>query len=167
MTVPGHSRTAVISGHRPLKAVYITTLVFAALTGFGQMPIYKRYYFSDIPGLGWLANFYTTRYIHYISAAVLLTVVAYALCDYLLLKRRQLKLTASGYLRAALLGGIAATGVLFVIKNFPIFVFPANVIIALNLCHLSFVMLFLLVNLFCLIARKRWTTATSAVYKPE
>ena len=33
---------------------YLTTVFFLTLTGFGQMPIFKRYYIADIPGLGWL-----------------------------------------------------------------------------------------------------------------
>ena len=41
---------------RWVKILYILTLIFMALTGFGQMPIYNRYYMSDIPGLGWLAE---------------------------------------------------------------------------------------------------------------
>ena len=52
--------------------LYASTLAVMALTGFGQMPIYNRYYMSDIPGLGWLADFYATRYVHYIGASVLL-----------------------------------------------------------------------------------------------
>jgi hypothetical protein len=38
---------------RVLRWVYILTLFAMALTGFGQMPIFKRYYISDIPGMGW------------------------------------------------------------------------------------------------------------------
>ncbi|MDO8941789.1 MAG: hypothetical protein Q7U75_01325, partial [Desulfobacterales bacterium] len=55
--------------------LYMITLVTMTLTGFGQMPIYKRYYLSDIPGLEWLADFYLTRYAHYIGASVLLALV--------------------------------------------------------------------------------------------
>ena len=130
-----------------------------ALTGFGQMPIYKRYYLSDMPGFGWLANFWTTRYVHYIGAAMLLAIVAYMLIEYITSIRAQRKITLSGYLRGALLLGIVLTGVCFVIKNFPVFVFSPEFIIALNLSHLGFVMAFLLVNLYCLIFKKLWTNA--------
>ena len=61
--------------------------------------------------------------------------------------------------RGALLLGIVTTGILFVVKNFPIFIFSPEFIIALNLSHLGFVMAFLLVNLYCLIFKKRWTKA--------
>ncbi|MDJ0667751.1 MAG: hypothetical protein QNJ61_10750, partial [Desulfobacterales bacterium] len=56
----------------PMRAIYLTLLVFMGLSGFGQMPIFKRYYIADLPGLGWLAQFYTTHYIHYLGAILLL-----------------------------------------------------------------------------------------------
>ena len=147
------------SQNRPMRFMYVLTVFLMALTGFGQMPIYKRYYLSDIPGLGWLANFWTTRYVHYAGAAMLLAIIAYLIVHYVVLNRRQLRLTFSGYLRGALLLGIVTTGVLFVVKNFPVFVFSPEFIIALNLSHLGFVMAFLIVNLYCLIFKKRWTNA--------
>ncbi len=147
------------SQNRPMRFMYLLTVFFLALTGFGQMPIYKRYYLSDIPGFGWLANFWTTRYVHYVGAAMLLAIVAYMIVEYVLLDRRQRSVSFSGYLRGALLLGIVLTGILFVIKNFPVFVFSHKFIIALNLSHLGFVMTFLLVNLYCLIFKKKWTNA--------
>jgi hypothetical protein len=129
-----------------------------ALTGFGQMPIYKRYYMSDIPGLGWLADFYITRNVHYLGAAVLLALLSYFLFDYFFLQRRRLKISLTGRLRIALLAGIVITGLLFVVKNFPVHYFSHEIIIVLNLCHLGFVMGFLFVSLYCLIFKKRWTT---------
>lgn len=147
------------SQNRSMRFMYLLTVFFLALTGFGQMPIYKRYYLSDIPGFGWLANFWTTRYVHYAGAAMLLAIVAYMIVQYAALNRRQRQISISGYLRGALLLGIVLTGILFVIKNFPVFVFSPEFIIALNLSHLGFVMAFLLVNLYCLVFKKQWTNA--------
>lgn len=147
------------SQNRPMRFMYLLTVFFMALTGFGQMPIYKRYYLSDIPGFGWLANFWTTRYVHYVGAAMLLAIVAYMIVQYGVLNRKQRRVSFSGYLRGALLLGIVLTGILFVVKNFPIFVFSPEFIIALNLSHLGFVMMFLLVSLYCLIFKKQWTNA--------
>ncbi len=147
------------SQNRPMRFMYLLTVFFLVLTGFGQMPIYKRYYLSDIPGFGWLANFWTTRYVHYAGAAMLLAIVAYTIVQHAILNRRQRKISISGYLRGALLLGIVLTGILFVIKNFPVFVFSPEFIIALNLSHLGFVMAFLLVNLYCLVFKKQWTNA--------
>ena len=153
------SLTQSNSKNRPLRCLYVLTVFFLALTGFGQMPIYKRYYLSDIPGFGWLANFWTTRYVHYVGAAMLLAIVAYLLVDYVISIRARRKITFSGYLRGALLLGIVLTGICFVIKNFPVLVFSPEFIIALNLSHLGFVMAFLLVNLYCLVFKKQWTNA--------
>lgn len=140
-----------------VRFIYLFNIFFLALTGFGQMPIYKRYYMSDIPGFSWLANFMTTRYVHYLAAVLLLTLLAYIVLDFLVLKRKYRKITATGYVRIALLSGIVLTGILFVIKNFPLYLFSPNVIIFLNLCHLGFVMAFLVVSLYCALFKKKWT----------
>ena len=144
---------------RGLRYTYIIILFMMALTGFGQMPIYKRYYLADIPGLGWLANFWTTRYVHYLGAILLLALLAYIIFNHLAANHRIRKITINGYLRGVFLTGIVFTGILFVIKNFPSYLFSPQFIIGLNLSHLGFVMAFLLINLYCLIFRKKWTTA--------
>jgi hypothetical protein len=145
---------------RWVKILYILTLIFMALTGFGQMPIYNRYYMSDIPGLGWLADFYITRNIHYIGAVILLGLVFYVASDFILSKRKQIKVTANGRVRAVLLSAIVISGALIVIKNFPYVHFSDGFIIGLNLFHLAGVMAFLMTNLVCRIAKKRWAVAT-------
>ncbi len=43
-----------------IRRAFTLTLFFSALTGFAQMPIFKRYYVADLPGLGWLAEYYVT-----------------------------------------------------------------------------------------------------------
>lgn len=159
MTENGGLGKRELIGKRIVRYVYIITLFMMALTGFGQMPIYKRYYLTDIPGFDWLANFWTTRYVHYIGAILLLALLAYILFNYLALNRKIRKITLNGYLRGFFLAGIAATGILFVIKNFPGYLFAPEFIIVLDLCHLGFVMIFLLLNLYCLIFRKKWTIA--------
>lgn len=144
---------------RRVAYLYIPTLFVLALTGFGQMPIYNRYYLSDIPGLGWLADYYVTRNIHYIAAAVLLGLIFYGLFDFLFSQRRRLRLTKSGALRGALLAGIVVSGVLIVVKNFPHVYFSDSFIIGLDLFHIAAVMTFLLTNLVCLLGKMRWTVA--------
>jgi uncharacterized membrane protein (UPF0182 family) len=151
-------RSLAINDNRIMRYLFLLSIFVTALTGFGQMPIYKRYYMADIPGFGWLANFYTTRYVHYLGAALLLALLSYFLFDYFFLRRKNLKITGTGYLRIALLTGIVITGILFVVKNFPVHYFSHELIIALNLCHLGFVMAFLFVSLYCLIFKKKWTT---------
>jgi hypothetical protein len=149
-----HSR--VIS--RPVRWLYVTTTFFLVLTGFGQMPIFKRYYIADIPGLGWLAQFYVTHYIHYLGAIVLLALAAYIVVHHLIMKRNARRMTATGYIRLALLTGIVISGGLLVIRNLTGTHFSAGLIILLDIIHLGLVMAFLFVGLYCLIAKKQWTT---------
>lgn len=135
---------------------YLATIFFITLSGFGQMPIFKRFYIADIPGLGWLAKFYITHTIHYGAAALLLGISAYRITDYLLLGRKKLKLSPSGYLRGVLIIGLIVTGILLVIRNFEGNVYSHNFIIFLDLTHLSLVILFLLASLICFIFKKKW-----------
>ncbi|MDD4801476.1 MAG: cytochrome b/b6 domain-containing protein [Syntrophomonas sp.] len=65
-------------------AISIFILLF---TGFGQMPIYKRYFIDQLPGLGWSSNFLITLNIHYVAAIVLIFISAYYI-TYLLYSKR-------------------------------------------------------------------------------
>ncbi len=142
----------------PMRAFYLTLLVFMGLSGFGQMPIFKRYYIADLPGLGWLAQFYTTHYIHYLGAILFLVLAAYMAVDYVVLKRRSRKITITGWIRCILLGVVLVSGVFLVIRNLSGSNLSATFIILLDLSHLGSVMAFLLLSLYCLIFRKKWTT---------
>lgn len=148
-----------MSRNKNVYYIYLLTIFFITLSGFGQMPVFKRYYIADIPGLGWLAKFYITHYIHYICAALIIGITSYAATDYLLLARKKLKLTVTGYFRVALIAGLITTGIFLVIRNLEGYDFPHNFIIFLDLSHLALVMLFLFTSLFCLIFKKKWTTS--------
>ena len=150
------TKTAVIS--QPVRWLYLMTTFFLVLTGFGQMPIFKRYYIADIPGFGWLAEFFVTHYIHYLGAVVLLALVAYTIIDYVMLKRTSRRMTASGYIRIALFAGILVSGALLAIRNLPGAIFAPGFIILLDIAHLGLVVVFLFVSLYCLIFKKHWTT---------
>ena len=141
---------------RTVRYVYLITVFLLTLTGFGQMPIFKRYYIADIPGLGWLAQFYVTHYIHYLAAILVLALVAYMVLDYLILQKMHLRLTASGYIRAAILAGIVMSGIFLVIRNLAGSRFGPQFIIFLDLAHMGLVMTFLMVSGYCLVRKKRW-----------
>lgn len=55
-------------------AIAISGLVLL-LTGIFELPIGKRYYIVNIPGLGWSADFITSLYLHY-AAALIFTAAA-------------------------------------------------------------------------------------------
>lgn len=140
-----------------VRYLYLLTVFFITLSGFGQMPIFKRYYIADIPGIGWLARFYVTHYIHYICAALLIGFSAYIITSYIMSDRKKSKLTVTGYLRGALIIGLITSGSLLVIRNFDGYIFSHNLIIFFDLSHLALVMLFLFTSLYCLIFKKKWS----------
>ena len=146
MKTPGKSR----------NYIYVITLFFITLSGFGQMPIFKRYYIADIPGFGWLAQFYITHIMHYIAAIVLIALVIYILFDFIFNGSGSRKITGSGYFKIAILAGLIVSGVLMVIKNLPDIHLGHTAIIALDLVHLSLCMMLLFGSLYTRIWKKRW-----------
>jgi len=143
-------------GKKALGWIYVLTFVVMAFTGFGQMPIFKRYYVSDIPGMGWSADFYLTHYIHYLGAIFLLGLFAYVIVDYVLSGRKELALTSSAYVRIVLLGGIVITGIFRVLKNMPDVVFSPDFTLFIDISHLGFMILYLLTALVFLIMKSGW-----------
>ena len=141
-----------------VRACYMTLLLFMALSGFGQMPIFKRYYIADLPGLEWLAQFYVTHYIHYVGAAVLLAIGAYYLTRYLVAERSRRRISRYGAIQGVIMLIVVITGGLRVIKNYEGYYLSSGLIVFLDILHLSAATLFLLLGLWGLIARKRWTT---------
>jgi hypothetical protein len=140
---------------------YGSALFLLVLSGFAQMPIFKRYYIADIPGLGWLAEFYTTHFLHYLAAAVILAVVAYVAADFLLVTRRRRSLTLSGAVRGVILFVIIGSGALLVIRNSLYVPFPPSAVTILLLVHMGFTMVFLLFTLYCRLSRRPWTVEKS------
>lgn len=136
------------------RMAYPFILFMLTLTGFAQMPIFKRYYIADIPGFGWLAAFFTTHYLHYLFAALFLGYAAYIATDHLLASRRCRSVTRGRWIKAALLIGVTGTGVALAIKNLPGAYFPPEAIIILDIAHLGLVVVFLAFTASALIAGK-------------
>jgi hypothetical protein len=141
---------------RWIRWTFVLTLFFSALTGFAQMPIYKRYYIADLPGLGWLAEFYVTHALHYISAIGFIAITAYLVTDFWLAGRKSFQITLMGYVRAIMLALILVSGVLLVFRNLPGHRFEPEIVMAMDFSHLGLVILFLITSLFTKIWRKGW-----------
>ncbi len=62
-----------------LRAGMAVSLLALYFSGLGQMPVYQRYYITEIPGLGWTAQYYLTLQIHYIFAVVLIFLYTFQL----------------------------------------------------------------------------------------
>jgi len=136
------------------KYIYGITFFFLVLTGFGQMPVYKRYYISDIPGLDWLSQFYITHVMHYIASFVLIALAVYIFISFIF--RGSGKITGSGYLKIFIIAGLIVSGALLVIRNLPGVFFGHNLIIVLDLTHLALCMMLMAVSLYTLVTKKSW-----------
>lgn len=112
-------------------------MTFMAITGMGQMPIFKRYYIADIPGFAWLGEPFTVHWAHYIGAAVLMFMIAWLITLWI---GKQTKLTLSGKVRIVLLALIIGTGYIRVIKNLPDIHFSPTVTMLIDWTHLIFAM---------------------------
>ncbi len=142
---------------RPLiKWIYAVAVVLLALTGFGQMPIFKRYYIAEVPGLGWLGDYYFTHALHYVGAALLIALAVYSAVVHLGLTRRSSRLTVAGHVKIVLLAGIIVTGIFRVLKNLPEYYFSPDFVFVIDLAHLGFAMAFLLSLAVAAIIGKRW-----------
>lgn len=150
-------QASALESHKGFQWIYVVTLFVMAFTGFGQMPIFKRYYISDIPGMGWSADFYLTHYIHYLGGILLLGLIAYAVADFLFLGRQTKRLKTSAYVRILLLAGIVLTGILRVMKNLPDVTFSPTFTLVIDISHLGFVMAYILAALLFAISRSTWT----------
>ena len=137
-----------------LRRLYLALAAALALTGMAQMPIFKRYYIADIPGLGWLADYYLTNKLHYGLAALFLALLGFALARWLADWRRRWRLTALGWVRVLLLAGLAVTGALRVLKNRPDWAFDPLTIMLVDWTHLGFAALLGLAALAAVLARR-------------
>lgn len=129
---------------RPLKWFYLIVLFALVFSGFGQMPIFKRYYLADLPGMAWTADFFVTLNIHYIAAALLLGICTYVVVLSILNGTIKNLMNARTLTRAALLGILTVTGGVLVARNLPGFVLPPAVIVAATVTHVAATMLFLI-----------------------
>ncbi len=99
------------------KKAFAVTVFGLGLTGVAQMPIFSRYYIADIPGFAWLGDFVFTHMLHYALAAVFLYFAFRFAATYVLARRRDHPLTASGAVRVAVYAALIVTGAVRMVKN--------------------------------------------------
>ncbi len=141
--------------NRIIMFIYRFSLFMLVITGFGQMPLFKRYYIADIPGLGWLAQFYTTHLLHYIFSIFFIASITYF--SALDLKEWK-RLTNLLLIRGALFLVVIVTGFLLVLRNLPGYRFSALFITFTDIIHLgSVVLLFIFWCVWFIIKMKNKT----------
>lgn len=59
--------------------------ILLIFSGFGQMPMYKRYFITAIPGLHWSGNFEITLAMHYLTAIVFTAAITYHLVYHIMM----------------------------------------------------------------------------------
>lgn len=120
-----------------LTLVFRLTVFALAFTGFAQMPIFARYYLSDVPGFAWTADYYFNHVAHYILAIVLLAILGWRLPRSL----RRPAWTTMDMAVGLCWAGIILTGIIRVMKNQPESYFSPTLVMWVDWLHLGFVML--------------------------
>ncbi|MFW6237122.1 MAG: hypothetical protein ACOC3F_01930 [Desulfosudaceae bacterium] len=136
--------------------LYLAAMTVILFTGFGNMPLYRRYYVTDLPGFAWTGNFLINVQVHYLAGAVLLGLAAYFMGAYAYLKKDGWRLTLTGRLRAMVVGLALLSGLAMALKNLAGVVYPFPLLVTMNFLHLTLAMIFLLLAAGCLIARAPW-----------
>jgi copper ion binding protein len=67
--------------HNPIELAEHWLLAISGLllifSGFGELPMYKRYMVTQIPGLGWAGDFFINLKIHYLAGIVFVSIVVF------------------------------------------------------------------------------------------
>jgi hypothetical protein len=134
-------------------------LALAAFTGFGNMPLYRRYYIADLPGFAWTGDFFSNLYVHYSIGAVLVALSTYVGIQYMTVMRRDQRLTLSGFARAITLAMVLVSGFIMVLKNLPDTMIPFPWVAVLTLGHMAFAVLTLVLFFFSILMRWRWAVS--------
>ncbi len=143
--------------NRFLGWMYRITICVIVFTGFGNLPLWKRYYIADIPGFGWTGDFIVNLQVHYVAGSLLLFLAAYFLVARVFPGKSGFRLTKTGVVRVAMLWLVLITGVFMAFKNLSGAHFSFTGSALLTLVHLISASLFTVFSLGCLVARKRWS----------
>jgi cytochrome b subunit of formate dehydrogenase len=106
------SKAKVLRHSAAVRLIHWTVALSGILllfSGFGQLPMYKRYNVVKIPGLSWADRFDITLLLHYIGAVVFCAAVFFHIVYHL--RRRELAIMPkAGDLKMAIIGFKAMFG---------------------------------------------------------
>lgn len=142
--------------NRLYQWAYLAAMAAVFFTGFGNMPLYRRYYVTDLPGFGWAGDFMINVQVHYMADAVLLALSAYFTVSWIFLRKEGQRLSQTGRIRAIVLGLALLTGLAMAVKNLSGVVYPLPLLIAMNFLHMSLAVCYLLLAPGCRIVRASW-----------
>lgn len=71
----------IVLRHSPIELIEHWVLAFSGFvlifSGFGELPMYKRFLVTEIPGLGWAGDFFINLKIHYLAGIVFVSVMVF------------------------------------------------------------------------------------------
>ncbi len=144
--------------------VFAVSVVVPAVSGLGQMPLFKRYYIADIPGLAWTADFSVQHVLHYVAAGFFLALVAYWAVIHFRVLSRTYRITLWGRLRIAAVAALIGSGFFRVLKNLPEWSFSPEAVMFIGWSHLAAALLF---GVLALLARISGNSEYVALRFPE
>jgi hypothetical protein len=140
-------------GGRVARWAWGLAIGLALFSGLGQMPMTKRYYIADLPGMGWSENFYTLGDLHYLSVALVLALIFWRLGLDLRQGGWRFSWGPRSWWGWTLLTVLALTGAGKALRNLGVFISPSNMLL-LDLTHLTTAMIFMFTGLFSLFRRQ-------------
>ncbi len=136
-----------------ISRVYIFAMAALAFTGMMQMPLAKRYYLTEVPGMAWTGDFFIVHKLHYIFAALLLFVIGVVVANWFLEWRDKLTLTPLGMARVGIVAGLVISGGLRVYRGLPDVTLDPIFVLTVEWVHLVLFMIMGGVALAALIKR--------------
>jgi formate dehydrogenase gamma subunit len=71
----------IVLRHSPIELAEHWLLAISGLllifSGFGELPMYKRYMVTEIPGMGWAGDFFINLKIHYLAGIVFVSIMVF------------------------------------------------------------------------------------------
>ena len=139
-----------VNGSR-LKWLFTAAVLLALFTGFGNMPLYGRYYLADIPGLQWSGNFIVNMNVHLVAGAVVLALAVYYLAGMIILRKDQAPRTVLNRFLGIALALVLISGLIAGVKNFAAWTPGLALMMTINFFHLATAMLFTAVGVVFLV----------------
>jgi hypothetical protein len=124
------------------KRLFTVSVIALVVSGLGQMPLFKRYYIADIPGLGWTADFFIQHVVHYAAAGMFLFLVTFWATGFLRHHLFAYRLTLWGWLRIGSLSLLIGSGFFRILKNLPQWSFSPEATMLIGWAHLAAAMIF-------------------------
>ena len=140
---------------RGLKGLFTAAVLLALFTGFGNMPLYGRYYIANIPGFQWSGNFIVNMKVHLVAGAVVLALAVYYLVGMIILRKDQAPRTVLNRFLGIALALVLLSGLIAGVKNFAAWTPGLALMMTINFFHLGTAMLFTAVGVVSIVVYRK------------